>query len=381
MDFLINGLPENESHEKKSTKKSPSQNSDFLGMDDIFKSMGIQPIDMSSLGAASGLGDINNIMNQLMGMLDPSKFTNLGSVPSSTNMPATNITFENGESKAFLSMQPASVSIIESEDIKSDFCMINSITSDDNISVDILKNLEFTGEMSKDFFLENIDHFGITGYGEKYILCNAVPVDPNDLGVFFAIVRTPNDFEVIIPKYGNTYFYDDSVADVFLYNTDDHSEMFENGVFRFTNISKIRLGLEWMLYTEKQTRFTPTDFGTIKPILSGAEINERDGSVYVYIGHLISNDSGESQQFKKDIGCENTKVFDFYVKFKSRECQSSVIAKVFGNISDFNTCNLFKNADLNARGSALYIDLDLGAIPKYLYKILINRVDDNDYMY
>lgn len=378
MDFLINGFPENESHEKKSSaKKNPSPVGDDF--EDMMKAMGIQAFQMPSPGA-NGSFDLTNLMQQMLGMLDPSSLMGNTCSSSSGTSPiqAKDIEFENGDFKAFTSMTLAEVAIEEREDLKSDFATVYGVSSDDNISVDILKDMPFTGEMSKDFFMNNIDHFGITGFSERYILCNAVPNNSDDLGVFFAIVKTPAEFSVIIPKYGNTYDISNGVPS--LYNTISNSEMFENGVFRHMNISKVRLGLDWVTYIKKPHSLSPTEFGTIKPILSGAEIAERDGSVYYYLGHLISNDDSETELFKKDMGCENTKVFDFYVKLPSRECPPHVLAKAFKNV-DFNECGLFKNTSLKARGSALYIDLDLGVIPKYLYSIFLNRIDNNDYMY
>ena len=386
MDFLIKGLPENENHEKKSSAKKNSSTDNE--MEEMLKAMGLNifpdPSSMQNNNCNNPLSDLSGLMNTIMGMLDPN--CNLNSATSNPGTPniklinsigAQNINFENGESDAFINTPLASIVVEESEDIQSDFKMLYKITGDDNIDVSILSGFKFHGDFTEEDFMNMFNHFGIVGYGEKYMLCNAVSENADELGIFFAIVKTFNGYEVVVPKYGNTYFM--TGPDPSLYNCEEHSAMYENGTFKYTNLSKVRLGLDWMLYVDKGHRYSPVDFGTIKPVLSGAEISERDAQ-YVYVGHLISNDDDEATLFKKDMGCENKKVFDLYIRFDSRECQPSVIAKVLKNV-DLNTCNIFKNGELKARGSALYIDMDLGVIPKYLYKILMNRVDSDEYLY
>ena len=375
MDFLINGFPSNDSHEKKNS--SGKSNNDLPP--DIQNFLSNNGIDMNAFDSImqGSLGDLSNMLSNMFGM---GSLINPQSQKLSQMQNATPIQeYENGTARAFHNNGRTfkSVEYVENENLKSDFFYVKNITSDEDIDVKNLDDLDFYSEdIDKEWFLENNKMFSVNGYSEKYLICSTVANDDDHIGMFFAIIQTDiNKYAVVIPKYGNTYKDKNT-----LYSNTADPDMFEDGVFKHVNMSMVRLALDWMLYTgvKKNPYLSPVDFGNIRIIPSAIEDISDSGS-YVKVGHIITNNSDKTNEFKNDIG-EDRKTFDFYIHLENRSCTPTILTEALQDV-DFNTNKFIAQCELKYRKGYVYIDCDFGNVPEFLFKIRLGQIEPNDYLY
>ena len=376
MDFLINGFPSNDSHEKKN---SSSNNNNDLPPDiqNFLNNSGFDPSSMNMM--SGGLDDLANMLTSMLG-LPSNMFSGLQNAANSMVQKATPIQeFENGKASAFHNRGKTfkTIEYVENENLKSDFFYVKGITSDEDIDISCINDLDFYSEdIDKDWFFENNKLFSVNGYGEKYLICSTVSTNEDSIGLFFAIIQTDvNKYAIIVPKYGNTYKGKNTQ-----YSGTADPEMFNEGTFKHVNMSMVRLALDWMMYekSDKTPYLSPVDFGDIRIIPSAIEDISGEGT-YVKVGHIITNNNNRTNEFKNDIG-ENRKTFDFYIHLSNRTCSPTIFTEAIQDV-DFNSNKFIAQHELMYRKGYVYIDCDFGNVPEFLFKIKLGQISPNDYLY
>ena len=386
MDFMINGFPENESH---STNNKNSGNGSANEIEDMLKAMGF---DMSSAPQPSG--DISDIFSNIMSLLGMGSFAGSNNYRNNQKNTSCNqqcstsnvddeekIIFNNGDVAAFIAdgHSFASVSVSFEENFKETFLNDHNI-DEETFSVDVLRDDNyFSIDFPKESFFKMFDSVSLIGFSDAYLLFSANPIDSDDLGIFFAVVKSKGEYCVVVPKYGNPYIADEN--GVSLYNCVESPNYFENGTFKFINLSKIRLALEWMFVEEKRVILSPLDIGTIKQ-LDGIVWDEKliRNFSFFNIGYIVLNNTSAAKQFKKDIDCE-TETVPLYLRVEDKDFNVIDLKKLLDNV-DFNTSDFMKYSEIRFMNGMSYVDFGgSGDILKFIQKIARNKVNDKDYLY
>ena len=209
---------------------------------------------------------------------------------------------------------------------------------------------------------------------EKFIIFEGVPKDPTDSGIAVAIILNGDEFEFIIPEYGNPY---DKLSgtllnkerDPHLYRVNEKSGDLE--LDKGIDYIKIKTGLDLLTYENKRTILSVKDFGDVIPTLSSFQFP----SNRIKIGRIKANDSAAARLFKRDFNLDiDSTIFDFYVRlgYQYPERNLEEVNKYLLGIN-FNTNIKMQTYELQAdfQGN-IFIDIDLGALPDNIRKWIMD---------
>lgn len=218
--------------------------------------------------------------------------------------------------------------------------------------------------------LKNVDTFEYIEDNDSYILFRAISSNSEIEDFVMAIIQTNEDeFEMMVPMYGNTYNVEtgDSIVkgidEDFYVEEEDKNGGVEVLLKNPLDLDRSKTSIELALYEEKNPLLSPHDFGKIFVAPAPATFT----SDFVKVGRIKSNESKESMMFKDHCDLdERQEMFDFYIKlpqeYSARMLQS---LQEYFQFIDFNTNPKIKSCELyNKNYDALYIELDLGKLPE-----------------
>lgn len=202
----------------------------------------------------------------------------------------------------------------------------------------------------------------------KYILFLADSEDDSEQGIFVAVVQNPDtdEFELVIPKYFNTF----NAMNNNLFSIDKDPMFFLNNRFMFTDVERVKIGLELALTPAKRTIMTINKFGTVSTVRTS---NSKESRL-LKIGTITSNESTESILLKKDGDLNlNETEFDLYIKLDDEYDAETLnhLSKFLSKV-DFKNTKIAENVELKASpsGQCLYITLDLSAYCDNIRRIM-----------
>jgi hypothetical protein len=218
-------------------------------------------------------------------------------------------------------------------------------------------------------YLKYVEH------NENFILFKGMPVNTTNTvmePIYIAIVQYQNEFELVIPEFGNSFDVEtgdlfDQVNDADLYVSDRNGNKI---LIIPADLEKIKVGLNLVLFENKKPYITVQDFGRV---VSTEARPMEDMDDAVYIGNLKSNEEETSLTFKEDYNLKGTS-FDFYVKLKKGYNNRTLVnLSDFLSSIDFNENNKIAQHLLKVdQNKRLYIELDLDGLPDNIDKWIDN---------
>jgi hypothetical protein len=211
--------------------------------------------------------------------------------------------------------------------------------------------------------MEYLTKLEYVGHNDRYILLKGIPSVENLESIIIAVIQNGKDIELVVPKYGNTYNFDDKRLYDKELDTDVYVETPKGKVLMNpVNIEKIKVGLDLALLENKRPISSIADFG--KVLIS---IEEVEGSgQFIKMGRIQSNESFSAIVFKKDFDLDlDKKIFDFYVKLPKKHSKKTLEAvRDYLLTINFNENNKTLNSELEATSNkSIYLNLDLGDFP------------------
>lgn len=214
--------------------------------------------------------------------------------------------------------------------------------------------------------IQHIKYFDYAESNEKYILFRAIPKDDNYEPFYVAIIQLNNEFEMVVPEYGNSF--DVETTDAF--DKTEQSHLFIDTpvgkvLMQPANIEKIKVGLELVLFQNIKPLLSISDFGTVVPEFKEVEFPND----FIYIGKIVSNESRKALLFKHDFDLDADQTeFNFFVKLK-RELSEKTLTNIALYLSaiDFNTSTKIQTHELKCTHSKnIYIDIDIDGLPAFI---------------
>jgi hypothetical protein len=211
-------------------------------------------------------------------------------------------------------------------------------------------------------YIKNIELVDSTS--DMYLIFKGIPLEENLEPLYIALVQLNENFEIVIPEYGNSF--NPETGDLFDFNKDPEKFITTpKGRFlmRPADMKKIKAGLDLVLFSQKRTVFSISDFGRVIVNPKKPEI----ASSFIHIGTIVSNESREAKLFKVDFDLDKEQTsFNFYIKLK-KEYSELTAEKIVDYIEsvDFNENPKVLGCELKCSqsGKLIYIELDLGDLP------------------
>lgn len=213
---------------------------------------------------------------------------------------------------------------------------------------------------SEDTPLDLVNELKLVDSNDQYLLYYMKPredVENTTLGLYMAVILNPKDeFEVIIPEFGNTYTGSE------LYNCMDTPTLFnKRGEFRLFNIDKIHAELQVLLVEDKKPILNARGFGTITQQI----VSPKRDNHLLKIGMIESNESTEVILLKKDgeLDLEKTS-FPLIINF-GEIVDSEVLGFVSQWLSKVNLNDnlLMDSLELRTKnGEFLYVNMELSTV-------------------
>jgi len=235
-----------------------------------------------------------------------------------------------------------------------------------------LKDMEKTGILVNANYKEifkNIETFELMEFSNNFILLFGKGKDGAQ-GIFVAaILNKNNEFELILPEYFNTF----NLKTGKLFNKKKDIEYFDkDGRFIFEDKERIIEGLNLLLTEVKKPLLSIKEFGKIKiereNILGTAD--------FLKIGKIISNESKDSLDFKRDYSLEGTE-FSFFIKFKKEYLREELetLFSLFSSL-DFSENLKMNMEELRSDGNKIFIELDLKDLPEKIIRWFNDHKED-----
>jgi hypothetical protein len=182
-----------------------------------------------------------------------------------------------------------------------------------------------------------IDELKVVSETDRFILFEGVPKNPIDSGIFVGVIKYNNEFQLVVPEYGNTYDFAtgtlfNSNEDKYLYGVDEKTG--ELKLLTPMDRKKAEANISLSTYAEEKPILAIKDFGQV---IATPSVN-RNSSNKLRIGRIKSNESPMAKLFKRDFDLDlDLKVYDFYVKF-NYEYPAIVLDEIADYLSgiDFN---------------------------------------------
>lgn len=213
--------------------------------------------------------------------------------------------------------------------------------------------------------LANIRSIDLVESNDKYILFRGIPGYQGMEPMYIAIIKFQGEFEIVIPEYGNSF----EIATGDLFDHKEDAELFLDTpmgkvLMRPADISKMKTGLDLVLFEPRKPMFSIRDFGSVIVDPAKSEF----ASEYIHIGDIISNESEGARLFKKDFDIpEDSKSLKFFVKLKREypEDTLNTLSNYISDAIDFNENSkvIMNELKYSSSGRFAYIEIDLGDLP------------------